>query len=200
MAEFSIKSEYTGTEPITLPEAKAFLRVDSTDDNDYITELIKMARQLVEKETNTTLVTNTYIEYYNSFPSGAITLQYAGNVEPTTGLVITYENTAGSTTTMALTTDFLYTKGQGLINILPADSWPSDVEEQTNSIKISYSIYPEGGIDSAPYLPLPLKQAMYLLIGHFYDNRSAVTFGSPKELPIGYNRIIKQYKNTIWSR
>jgi hypothetical protein len=40
--------------------------------------------------------------------------------------------------------------------------------------------------------------AMYLLLGHFYDNRTAVTFGSPKELPIGYQRIINQYKNYMW--
>jgi len=199
MAVFSIKSSFSGTEPITLTEAKDYLRVDFTDDDSYITDLITMAREMVEKETNTTLVQNTFIEYFNTFPAGDITLQFAGNVVPTTGLAITYTNTAGGTTTLTLTTDFLYTKGQGLIKISAVDGWPTDVEDQANSVKITYVLNPEAGIDSATYLPKPLKQAMYLLMGHYYDNRSAVTFGNPKELPLGYKRIINNYKNTIWS-
>ena len=198
MAEYTIKSNYTGTEPITLTEAKTYLKVDGDDDNTYITELCSMVRQMVEKETNTALVENTFIQYYNDFPKGDFELQIAGNMV-SADLIITYNSTSG-TKTLAITTDYLYTKGQGLTKIQSVDGWPADVKNETNSIKIQYKMKPEGGIESATFLPLPLKQAMYLLLGHYYDNRSAVTFGNAKELPMGYKRIINNYKNTIFSR
>ena len=83
MAVFFKRSTYSGAEPITLTEAKAFLRVDSSDDDSYITELITMTRDFIEKETNTALVSNTYTEYRNGFPTtdnGVITLQINGDL------------------------------------------------------------------------------------------------------------------------
>ncbi len=40
MAQQAKIEDFSGTEVISLPEAKDYLRVDTTDDNDYITELI----------------------------------------------------------------------------------------------------------------------------------------------------------------
>jgi hypothetical protein len=65
--------------------------------------------------------------------------------------------------------------------------------DRIDAIEIKYSVEPANTDET-----ITLKMAMYLLIGHFYDNRTAVTFGSPKELPIGYKRIINQYKNYVW--
>ena len=44
MATQADVTNFSGTEIITLDEAKAYLRVDFTTDNNYITELIKIAR------------------------------------------------------------------------------------------------------------------------------------------------------------
>jgi len=201
MAVFTLVSDFTGTEPISLDEAKAFLRVDDTADDDYITEMVKMARQLVEKETNAVLVAKSYSEYYSHFPrnGAAFVLQYVGNVAPSPiAPSILYNNTSGGITTLS-TSKYTNSKYSGFIKVEPVDGWATDIIEGQNAIKLVYNLAPELGLDSVPVLPLPLKQAMYLLIGHFYDNRSAVNFGNPKELPLGYNRIINQYKNTRWS-
>lgn len=42
---------------------------------------------------------------------------------------------------------------------------------------------------------LPLQQAQLLLIGHFYANREAVSFGSPQKLPLGFEYLLQPYKN-----
>ena len=47
-------------EPVSLAELKSHLRVDSTDDNDYITALGKAGREWVESYCNRQLVTATY--------------------------------------------------------------------------------------------------------------------------------------------
>ena len=65
--------------------------------------------------------------------------------------------------------------------------------DRINAIQINYSVepYDEENI-------LPLKMAMYMLIQHYYDNRSPVTFLKVDELPFGYRSIINNYKNYIW--
>ena len=48
-------------------------------------------------------------------------------------------------------------------------------------------------------LPAPLQHAMLLLIGQFYANREAVTFGSASELPLSYNYILQLFENyDVW--
>jgi len=49
----------TGSEGITLTEAKAFLRVDFTEDDDLITDLIGQSRDLIEQYTNRSLIDST---------------------------------------------------------------------------------------------------------------------------------------------
>jgi hypothetical protein len=439
MAVYFERSTYSGAEPISLTEAKAFLRVDSSDDDSYITELITMTRDFIEKETNTALVSNTYTEYRNGFPTtdgGVITLQINGDltinnqapqvaflkdgvwtnlhdgtellengdfeelgaeevtngdfttdtdwgensatiaintttetltytVTPLGGYAITaasvfdvgvrylveidiasisggikflasgdgttfspiytaagkyqhfinraegsgkleitttetttaevnsisvkevdpndywtlgtgwtidvdkvtqtgstsflsydsfsptigikyevvytvseytsgftsidfagsslvftesslgtfsYEITATTTdkfqikstdfvgainsiSIIPFTVDYFSSEFNGLPRVEPNGGWSVTPDDRLNSVKIIYTAAPpEAGV-IAP----PLKQAMYLLLAHYYDNRSAVTFGNPKELPLGYKRIINNYKNPIWS-
>lgn len=45
-----------------------------------------------------------------------------------------------------------------------------------------------------------LKQAQLLLIGHFYANREAVTYGSPSKLPLGFEYILQQHKSYDFSK
>lgn len=49
----------TGTEPISLSEAKEYLQVDITNDDDLITKLITMARQNVELHCGISIVNTT---------------------------------------------------------------------------------------------------------------------------------------------
>ena len=43
-------------------------------------------------------------------------------------------------------------------------------------------------------LPQPLIQAMYLLVGHFYANREAISFGTPHEVPLAYKYILDLFQ------
>lgn len=56
-------------EPITLEEAKLYLRVSSGDENTLITALIKSARIMVEKETHRVLITQTWQLSYDAEPA-----------------------------------------------------------------------------------------------------------------------------------
>lgn len=45
-----------------------------------------------------------------------------------------------------------------------------------------------------------LRHAQLLLIGHFYANREAVSYGSPSKLPLGFEYIIQQHKSYDFSK
>ena len=55
-------------EPLTLVEAKAHLRLDTTDEDDLVTALIVSARHVVERETRRALVTQTWRVVLDAWP------------------------------------------------------------------------------------------------------------------------------------
>jgi len=55
-------------EPITLAEAKEHLRVDFSDEDDYITALITTARKYCESYTNRVFITQTWRQNIDYFP------------------------------------------------------------------------------------------------------------------------------------
>jgi hypothetical protein len=65
------------------------------------------------------------------------------------------------------------------------------------TLQPKYGGYPTG--DSPPILiPEPVRTAMLLLIGHYYDNREAST-GKIKmlELPVGINFLLGKYRQSL---
>jgi hypothetical protein len=55
-------------EPVSLDEAKAFLRVTSTSEDDLITELITAAREWCEEYCRRSFINKGYVQYLDSFP------------------------------------------------------------------------------------------------------------------------------------
>src|SRR5688500_11691380 len=89
-----------GTEPVTLDEAKAHLRVTTADDNTLITALIAAARQLVEDFTNRSLITQTWEWRLDAFPSWTLCVPQAPLVSVTS---IQYVDPSGVTQVLANT-------------------------------------------------------------------------------------------------
>ena len=67
--------ESNPTEPVTLQEAKDWMKVDLTDDDTLITELIKVARKQVEGYLSISLVPKTITAIFNN-SQGGIELPY----------------------------------------------------------------------------------------------------------------------------
>lgn len=190
MAQQAKIEDFSGTEVISLTEAKAYLRVDTSDDNDYITELIKIARMQVLKDTNTAVVDLDVTEYFDKWPTGNIfQLRYSGKLG--TNIVFKYYNSSNVLTLLTEGADFKRIDYMGMPKIEMINT-PS-VYDTLNAIQIGYSVEPENSDETKP-----LKIAMYMLIQHFYDNRSPVSYLKVDEMPLAYKHIITQYKNYIW--
>lgn len=186
-------------EPISLDEARAHLRVDIDDDDELIVACIAAARSHVEGICGRSFVSQTW-DYTldNEWPwllnmdtrchEQMIELPRAPLVSVTS---ITYVDTAGATQTLA--SNQYVVDGAGTIGrIYPAYgvTWPS-VREQNRAITVRFV----AGYGAAVSVPEALKQALLLLIGHFYSQRQPVVVGQTvAEVPMAVGSLVAPYR------
>jgi uncharacterized phiE125 gp8 family phage protein len=93
-------------EPVSLAEAKAFLRVDTGDDDDLITALIAAARTHVEMQTRRALITQSWRLVRDGWPpDGRIAVTPAPLRAITAARVYDVNNVTHSVDTAAFTAD-----------------------------------------------------------------------------------------------
>ena len=174
-------------EPLTVAEAKLHLRVDISDDDAYIGTLITAAREWVESYLDRTLITTQLILRAAEFPTEELELARPpmATAGTATAVVITY--TLADTTTATLSTA-LYrvdrTTTPGNVAPIINGTWPSDVIEDANAVAVTY--WAGYGPTSAS-VPATIRHAMLMLIGHWYEQRSAVltaTISKPLEFAV----------------
>lgn len=189
--KYSIQTEEPATEPITLQEAKAHLRVDLDDEDTIITVLIGVSRGTLESETNRAFIRRGFSMKMDCFPlCNTIELQH-GDVEAET-VEVKYFDESEAEQTLDSSTYWVDTHGP-IARIVTRDTWPGTYDGRPNSVSINY----DAGYADADAVPLPIKQAMLLLIGHLYENRQAVVTGSTStaivEVPLTVRYLITPY-------
>lgn len=146
-------------EPLTLAEAKVFLRVDVTDDDALITGLISAAREYAEHYTGATFATVEYELALDAFPADAIALP---NPPVSAVASVKYTDTAGVEQT--IDPDSYVLADYGMVpSIYPLDPWPS-VGAYPNPVRVRYTA-------SGAAVPAVVKVAMLELVAYYYEHR-----------------------------
>jgi uncharacterized phiE125 gp8 family phage protein len=174
-------------EPISLEQAKAHLRIiDFNGDDDLISALIIAAREWVENYTQRALITQTIRFQLDSLP-------WFGNYRPLGAMLYL------PMPRVQVVNSIKYLDGSGTQHtldesryVVDTDSEPCRVVSQqhqpfpfTARLPGAISIeYVAGYGDNGSDVPYGLKQAMLLLVGHWYRATSSVgDFGT--EAPMG---------------
>jgi len=154
------------TEPVTLAEAKSFLRVETTDDDTLITNAIVAARTLVEQLCWRALITQTWEASLDCFPDDGepIELPLGAPLLSVTSVSYTDENGSPQTLT-GFQQDLV---GSRIAPAAAVGSWPSTQTGALAAVVIRYVV----GFGNAAAVPEPLKQAVKLFLADLYDNRN----------------------------
>lgn len=180
------------TEPVSLSEAQAHLRLSDWADLETLSALIQVAREQLEQDTGRALITQTWDCYWDSLPSGReLWLPKPKLVSVTS---VTSVNDAGASATLASTNYLVDTTSEpGRIVLTSSGAWPSDVRS-TNGLVVRYV----AGYGAAAAVPQALKQALLMLVGSLYEHREQVMVsqfaGQLIEIPFGYAQLIAPYR------
>ena len=174
-------------EPLSLEEAKAFLRVETGDDDALIAALIASARIHVESRTQLALMTQSWRMVFDCWPQqGRIAVRPAPLKAVTAARVYDFHGNAQTVDTQAFVPDL----GASMLAFVP---WAVPVPTRIAAgIEIDVTV---GFGDAAAVVPEPLRQAIRLLVAHWYENRGLVAAaGETAVLPATVSALIAPYR------
>lgn len=165
--------EYPAIEPVSLEEAKQFLRIDHDAEDSLIQGLIQAARQLCEATVRRRLIRQRLrlvsddLHAVHRLPAGPVrqvetvaVIDAAGMAEilPESAYVISGDRLA-------------------CLKVWPAPRRP------VGSFRVDYEV---GYGDIPDAVPQALRQGIRMLVAHWYENREAVqSLAQPTVLPMG---------------
>jgi uncharacterized phiE125 gp8 family phage protein len=174
-------------EPLTLAEAKAFLRVEHGDDDLTIAALIAGSRIHVEMQTRRAMITQIWRLIRDGWPAdGRLMLSPTPLQEILAARI--YESD-GMTLDIDLQV-FVADKPAGIVGFAP---WAVPLPGRAvGGIELDMKV---GYGDSAADVPEPLRHAVRLLVAHWYENRHARAGALPIAVtPAGIGALIAPYR------
>ncbi|WP_143159015.1 head-tail connector protein [Desulfosporosinus lacus] len=177
-------------EPVSLPVARAHLRLDTNDDDAYVNSLIIAAREYCETYQNRAYITQTWEMALPSFPLRTITIP-KGRLQ--TIEQIFYKNAAGIVTTLIPEIDYVVSHRGILGRVCPpfGKAFPYEHLYPLDPVVVRFMC---GYGDTSETVPARVKQAMLLLIGHWYENRMAVSELRTGEISFAVAALLSQEK------
>lgn len=173
-------------EPVSLAEAKAHCRIYGTEEDGLLAGYLMAARAYAETYLGRALATQTLqLAIDGGWPCDRIVLPRPPLQSVSS---ITYSDTSGATQTLAADQYRVDTTAhQGFIERAYGVTWPA-VRDQARTIVVTY-------VAGYTQIPEPIRTAILLMVGHFYENREAVIVGqAPTELPLGVDALLFPYR------
>ena len=177
-------------EPVTLAEAKAHLRVDGTAEDTLVQSLILTSRLHIEAALGLALITQGWSWYLDDWPPGR---DLALPMRPVASISAVRVYAADDTPATIASTDYLL-DGAGAPPRLVrkgAAPWPRP-GRAANGVEIAFTA---GYGALASNVPAPIRQALLLLVAHWYEHRDPIEVGSPAaRIPSSVSDLLMPYR------
>lgn len=171
-------------EPLTLAQAKAFLRIDHADEDALVEALIPAARRWVEARTGRVLMTQTWRFPRDDWPVGGIITCPVGPVRSV--IEVRMRRNDGTDSVLPEGVVRASTGGAGLL-LVDVTRAPRPSGREAISITIEAGYGP-----LASDVPADLVQAIRLLVAHFYEQRDGE--GEASRIPATVTELIAPYR------
>ena len=179
------------SEPITLAEAKLYLRVDDSTEDALITAIITAARRKFENDTYHYLMPQTWELYLNQNEINAEQISINKSDITAISSVKYYDQ---SNTQQTLSTSDYQTAIQGRPYSIQLTTVPQ-VYNRLEAMVIRFTL----GYTNAAAVPEDIKTAIKTLIGTLYENRQTIVTGTQvNEVPDTYKFIMENYRNRVY--
>ena len=197
------------TSAVATSDQKSFMRVDFSDDDSLIAELIKASQNVIETYLNRAITTQTlelYLDrlpFYSdiNYPEGTFTapdMEYNSNYivlpKPPVASVthVKYFDDSDTEYTYAATNYYVDTiSDQARIVLRQGKSWPTVTQTRNAN---AYVVKYVAGYGGASDVPEPIVQAIKLLTAHLYENREAVTSLGVNAIPYTIGAMLQPYR------
>lgn len=190
------EAEAPAEEPITIDEAKLHLRVDGDDEDAHIMNLITAARMEAERVTWRAFCERTFVLNLDAWPGESCIALPRAPLRSVESVI--YTSDAGVATTMASSDYIVSAPGneRGLIALKrQSTGWPTTTLQVVDGIELRFT----AGYGDPSDVPQLFKQAMLLMIGHWYENREEVVITPgvvAVEVPLAAQGIL--FNNRAW--
>jgi len=162
-------------EPVTLDEAKAHLKVDTTDDDALITSLISAARARAEWHTGRAFVTQSWTLWLDALPCDGI-IEVPLPPLQSVASITAYALDDSATVLDAATWQVDTASSPARLMLKPNASPPVNLRA-LNAIAIAFT----AGYGDADDVPAPVKQAVLVIVAWLYANRGDIASETPQE-------------------
>jgi uncharacterized phiE125 gp8 family phage protein len=176
-------------EPVTLAEAKAWEKVDGADEDALLATLITAARLHLESVTGRALLTQSWRLVLDAWPAGGEVRLPVAPLSELSEIRAFDEDGDGHTLGLE---QFVVVPGDGPVRLLlPNAVAGMPALRQRFGIEIDYV----AGFGAAADVPQELKQALLVLVAHWFEHRDAVVIaGSGAVIPFGFDRLIAPWR------
>lgn len=160
---------------LTLAEAKTHLRVNSSDEDTYITALVARASAYLDARDGVlgeALVTQTWRLSFSFAPDGAFELP----IQPVQSItVIKYFDTANVEQTFSAAN---YRLANNKVELVDGKSWPSVAGRE-----IAFWVDFVAGYGAAADVPETVRHLCAVMVADLYENRASVSEATLSETP-----------------
>jgi len=208
MSGIKVVTDWTAS-AVATSDQKSFMRVDFSDDDSLIAELIKASQNVIQTYLNRAITTQTLELYLDRLPfyndlklqEGIYTapdIEYNSNYivlpRPPVASVTHVKYFDDSDTESTFSSSKYYVdliSEQARIVLRTGESWPTVTETRNAN---AYVVRYVAGYGGASDVPPPIVQAIKLLTTHLYENREAVTSLSVNTIPYTIGALLQPYK------
>jgi uncharacterized phiE125 gp8 family phage protein len=173
-------------EPLSLAEAKVFLRLETADDDPLIAAFISAARLHVETLTGLAFVTQRWRMVLDCWPAnGRIAVRPAPLQALIAARVFDFDGEVRTIDAQAFVPD----ASTSTLSFIP---WALPMPTRIGAgVELDIAV---GFGDAASDVPEPIRQAIRLLVAHWYENRAIVAGAEMAPVPSHAAALIAPYR------
>lgn len=177
-------------EPVSVADAKAHMRIDTDAEDALIASLIVTSRLHIEAALGLALLTQAWSYFVDAWPRSREIVLPLKPVQTVTTVRVWAQD--GTSQTLAAETYTLDGEGMPPRLVLSRSAALPAPGRSASGIEIAFSAgFGDAGID----VPAPIRQALLLLVAHWFENREPNRIGAADtEIPHMISTLLAPYR------